>query len=58
MAPDREDEPVPSDDERERVLIRQLLTMSPLQRLASLSNFYRLHRIGQQRLGRGPANRP
>ncbi|MGH9154585.1 MAG: hypothetical protein ACRD1K_01745 [Acidimicrobiales bacterium] len=53
MAPDRETEPEPSEDERDRILIRQLLAMTPLQRLGSLSNFYRFYRVGQQRLGRG-----
>lgn len=59
MAPDRETEPEPSEDQRDRILIRQLLLMTPLQRLGSLSNFYRLYRVGQQRLSRGgPASRP
>jgi len=53
MGPEGEREPEPSEDERDRILIRQLLSMTPRQRLGSLSNFYRLYRVGQQRLGRG-----
>jgi hypothetical protein len=38
-----------NEDEQDRILIRQLLTMTPLQRLGTLSNFFRLYQVGQQR---------
>lgn len=42
------------EDEHDRDLIRHMLSLTPTQRLRSLSNFYKLHRARRHRAPLGP----
>lgn len=51
--------PIPTSDRHDRALVRHLLTLTPTERLRTLSSYWPMISIGlQRRHGQGGAHRP